>query len=101
MVKFAPTQLGAAARRVFSARRPVQEDRGTRAPSRSKRFRSRRNSTTSCSSSFASSSPATSDHFTSTCEPLTTGAGFARGMQANRVQEEADDDREEDDREPR
>ena len=24
--------------------------------------------------------PATSDHFTSTCEPLTTGAGFARGM---------------------
>ena len=80
--KFAPDALATAfASSVF----PVpggpwrRIPRGT-GPEALEALRSRRNSTTSSSSAFASSSPATSAHETSTCEPRTTGAALARGM---------------------
>ena len=53
---------------------------GTLAPSSSKRFGSRRNSTTSCSSAFASSAPATSAH---PIDDLASGlicCGLVRGI---------------------
>ena len=53
---------------------------GTRAPSRSNRFGSRRKSTTSWSSSFASSSPATSAHVTDEDEPGVISVGLTRGI---------------------
>ena len=53
---------------------------GTRAPSASKRFGSRRKSTTSCSSSLTSHSPATSSNPTSELDPLGPSAGEIRGM---------------------
>ena len=53
--------------------------RGTRAPSFSKRFGSRRKSTTSCSSCFASSSPATSSQVTDESEPGWICVGLTRG----------------------
>jgi hypothetical protein len=53
---------------------------GTRAPSDSNRFGSRRKSTISCSSSFASSRPATSSHVTETAEPGVISIGFTRGI---------------------
>src|SRR5215471_9296321 len=53
---------------------------GTRAPSCSKRFGSRRKSTISWSSSFASSSPATSPHVTEEAEPGVISCGLTRGI---------------------
>src|SRR5215831_15478072 len=53
---------------------------GTRAPSRSKRLRSVRKSTTSRSSSFASSSPAMSSQEIDSEVALSIGAGLTRGM---------------------
>jgi hypothetical protein len=53
---------------------------GTRAPSDSNFCGSRRKSTISCSSSFASSSPATSDQVTEDAEPGVISIGFTRGI---------------------
>ena len=53
---------------------------GTRAPRASNRFGSRRKSTTSWSSSFASSSPATSSQVTDDAEPGVISVGLTRGM---------------------
>ena len=53
---------------------------GTRAPSLRKRFGSRMNSTTSRSSSFASSTPATSSQLTELDEDGLICCGFVRGM---------------------
>src|SRR5579862_8959173 len=53
---------------------------GTRAPRRSKRFGSRRKSTTSCSSSFASSRPATCSQVTDEDEPGVISVGRTRGI---------------------
>ena len=53
---------------------------GTRAPSASNRCGSRRKSTISCSSSFASSSPATSSQVTDDSEPGVISVGLTRGI---------------------
>ena len=53
---------------------------GTWAPSAANRWGSRRNSTTSCSSAFASSAPATSAHSTDDAESGVISCGFVRGM---------------------
>ena len=60
----------------------MQEDalRDARAPSFSNRFGSRRKSTTSCSSSRASSFPATSDQLTDELEPGSICAGLICGI---------------------
>src|SRR5581483_2649996 len=54
--------------------------RGTRAPSFANRFGSRRKSTTSCSSLFASSRPATCSHVTDDFDCGVTSFGFTRGI---------------------
>src|SRR5919204_4663447 len=54
--------------------------RGTLAPSRRKRLGSRRKSTTSRSSSFASSTPATSSHLIASDDSGVIRCGFVRGM---------------------
>ena len=54
--------------------------RGTRAPSLRKRLGSRRNSTTSRSSSFDSSTPATSSQRTAAAEEGLISCGLVRGM---------------------
>src|SRR5256885_5801952 len=53
---------------------------GTRAPSASKRAGSRRKSAISCSSSFASSRPATSPQVTEDAEPGVISVGLIRGI---------------------
>ena len=53
---------------------------GTRAPSASNRLGSRRKSTISWSSSFASSRPATSLHVTADAEPGVISCGLTRGI---------------------
>ena len=53
---------------------------GTRAPRASKRFESRRKSTTSCSSALTSCSPATSSQWTFDRFPVGVSLGVARGM---------------------
>ena len=53
---------------------------GTLAPRRLKRFGSERNSTTSRSSSFVSSTPATSAHVTGAFDLAEISCGFVRGI---------------------
>ena len=53
---------------------------GTVAPSAWKRFGSRRNSTTSCSSAFASSTPATVDQSADASDSGLISCGFVRGI---------------------
>ena len=77
---------------------------GTRAPSASNRCGSRRKSTISCSSSFASSSPATSSQVTDDSEPGRDLGRLDARHQLDRLPEQVDDrahQEEEQDRQPR
>ena len=77
---------------------------GTRAPSASNFCGSRRKSTISDSSAFASSSPATSSHVTDDDEPGVISIGLTRGIIFHRLPEQPEDchgDEEEENRQPR
>ena len=73
---------------------------GTFAPSFLKRFGSRRNSTTSRSSSLASSTPATSSQRTELDESGLISCGFVRGMNCDHPDQDDRDQAHEDERQP-